>query len=331
MSTPAVRRDPSTLTPSELLRAADVARSFFLDGRSKSEIATDLGISRFKVARILDEARELGIVRIEIRVPGGLDSPLAAELAGAFGLRHAVVVDVPEVSLALMRQALARAAAGLLGEIVTPTDVLGVGYGRTLTLMADCVDRLAGCPVVQLTGALIGVNPAENSIELVRQIADRSGGACYQMYAPQVLPDPGTAALLRLQPEVAEAYRQFDRVTKAVVAVGSWDPPHSQLFDALPDSDRADLLRREVIAEVCAVLLDREGRQVAADFTDRCISIDGVRLRQVEDVIAVAGGAAKAGALRAVLRGGYATSVVVNTSLATALLAQGGDPAAGKC
>jgi DNA-binding transcriptional regulator LsrR (DeoR family) len=308
------------LGPGELVRAATVARSYFLDGRSKSEIAADLGISRFKVARILDEARAAGIVRIEIRLPVGLDAPLAARLQAAYGLRHAIVVDTPEEPETHMRDELARAAAALLSEIVTDEDVLGVGYGRTLTVMAETMGRLAACPVVQLTGALLGVNMDENSVELVRQISARSGGPAFPMYAPQVLPDAKTAALLRLQPEVTEAYRRFDTVTKAVVAVGSWDPPRSQLYESLPDRQREALQRKGVKAEVCAVLLDAEGREVAPEFTERCISIRGAQLREIADVVAVAGGAPKASAVRAVLSGGYATSIVVDTALATALL-----------
>jgi DNA-binding transcriptional regulator LsrR (DeoR family) len=320
MSTPGPRGVDDRLGPGELVRAATVARSYFLDGRSKKEIAADLGISRFKVARILDDAREAGIVHIEIRLPVGLDAPLAARLQAAYGLRHAIVVDTPEEPEAHMRDELARAAAALLSEIVVAEDVLGVGYGRTLTVMAETMGSLAPCPVVQLTGALLGVNMDENSVELVRQISARSGGPAFPMYAPQVLPDAKTAALLRLQPEVTEAYRRFDTVTKAVVAVGSWDPPRSQLYESLPDRQREALRRKGVMAEVCAVLLDADGREAAPDFTDRCISIRGAQLRRIPDVLAVAGGAAKAEAVRAVLAGGYATSLVVDTALATALL-----------
>ena len=321
MLAPESRGDLAGAAPAQLVRAANVARRFFIDGRSKSEIAEEFGLSRFKVARILDEARASGIVRIEISLPAGLDARLADELRQAFGLRHAIVVDTPEQPEVLMRQELARAAAALLGEIVTDDDVLGVGYGRTLTVMAETL-HLPACPVVQLTGALLGVNMSENSVELVRQISARSGGRPYSMYTPQVLPDIKTAALLRQQPEVAEAHRMFDRVTTAVVAVGSWSPPHSQLYDALPERARTTLLRKGAIAELCAVLLDRDGNQVAADFTERCISIRGEQLRQVAEVVAVAGGTVKAGAVRAVLNGGWATSLIADTSLATALLAE---------
>lgn len=141
------------------------------------------------------------------------------------------------------------------------------------------------------------------------------------MYTPQVLPDAATAATLRRQPEVAEAHRRFPTVTKAVVAVGSWSPPSSQLYDALPPKERATLVKQGVVAEICATLLDKDGNVVAKEFSDRCISISGDQLLAIDDVIAVAGGRHKTAAVRAVLRSGHAKSLVTDTTLARGLLA----------
>ena len=52
---------------------ASVARRYYLDGRSKIEIAEEFSLSRFKVARLLDDARSSGLVRIEIGHPGVVD------------------------------------------------------------------------------------------------------------------------------------------------------------------------------------------------------------------------------------------------------------------
>ena len=41
------------------------ARRYYLDERSKVEIAEELGVSRFKIARLLEVARDSGLVRIE--------------------------------------------------------------------------------------------------------------------------------------------------------------------------------------------------------------------------------------------------------------------------
>ena len=62
--------------PAQVVLAASIARRYYLDGRSKIEIADEFGLSRFKVARLLDAARESGLVRIEIRHPGQIDVDL---------------------------------------------------------------------------------------------------------------------------------------------------------------------------------------------------------------------------------------------------------------
>ncbi|HEY9377152.1 MAG TPA: sugar-binding domain-containing protein [Jiangellaceae bacterium] len=310
----------SRLRTTDVLRLAAIARDFYLDGRSKSDIAESYGISRFKVARLLDEARASGVIRLSIDVPFGIDPDLSWKLQSAYGLRHAIVVDSPEVPETLLRARLARVAGNLLTEIVTEQDVLGVGYGRTLTVLAESLASLPACTVVQVTGALVGVNPAENSVQLVSRIAAVSGGPAFSIYSPQVLPDAATASTLRSQPEVAEAVRRFDSITKAILPVGSWDPPHSQLYDALTPEERGELLAQGACAEIGATLVDAAGRQVAPEFSERCIAINGEQLKRIDEVIIVGGGQVKAAAIRAVLIGGLANAVVTERAAAHLLL-----------
>jgi DNA-binding transcriptional regulator LsrR (DeoR family) len=313
--------------PAELVRLAGVARRFYVDGRSKLEIAEEFGVSRFKVARLLEQALARGIVRIEVGVPAQIDAELSERVRGAYQLRHAIVVDTPEHPETDLRAHLARVAAGLLTETVTEGDILGLGYGRTITAMTESLSRLARCTIVQLSGALLGVNVQENTIELVRRVATVSGGPAFPIYTPQVLPDFATAEALRRQPQVAEAQRRWTQLTKAVVAIGSWDPPHSQLYVALSQREREQLRAEGACAELCANLLDANGQPVATDFTDRCITITTSQLRTVDEVIAVGGGHDKVAAFRAVLKGGYATSLITDVIVARALLDQPPIPA----
>jgi len=308
--------------PAELVRLAAVARRFYVDGRSKLDIAEEFGVSRFKIARLLDQALARGIVRIEVSVPAHIDTELSERVRAAYRLRHAIVVDTPEHPETDLRANLARVAADLLAETVVEGEILGLGYGRTLTVMTGALTRLAPCTVVQLSGALLGVNVQENTIELVRRVATVSGGPAFPIYTPQVLPDFATAEALRRQPQVAEAQRRWNQLTKAVVAIGSWDPPHSQLYIALSERERMRLRSQGACAELCANLLDADGQPVATDFTDRCITITAGQLRAVDEVIAVGGGNDKVAAFRAVLKGGYATSVITDIIVARALLDQ---------
>ncbi len=307
--------------PAARLLTATVARRYYLDGASKSLIAAELDLSRFKVARLLHQARASGLVRIELSYDADLDLDLSMRLQAAHGLRHCVVVDTPEDDDAVLRTSLGRAAAGLLTEIVGPDDVLGLVWARSLTAVRDALERLAPCTVVQLTGSLSRPDVDESSVELVRDIARLSGGPAHLFYAPMVVPDATTARVMRTQPEIAGALAMAARVTKAVVGVGAWRPGSSTVADAVSERDRQEALELGVCAEIGGIQLDREGRAVTTALTDRLIGVDAEALLAVDDVIGVVYGEAKADAVRAALAGGFVTSLVTHGAMARALLA----------
>ena len=80
--------DGSARGPAQLVLTASVARRYYLDGRSKVEIAQEFALSRFKVARLLDDARSSGLVRIEIGHPGSVDVELSDRLMSTLGLQQ---------------------------------------------------------------------------------------------------------------------------------------------------------------------------------------------------------------------------------------------------
>jgi len=299
---------------------ASVARRYYLDGRSKVEIAEEFALSRFKVARLLDDARSSGLVRIEIGHPGVVDVELSARLMEALGLTHCIVTDTPDDHPATLREHLGTAAAELLSEIVTPEDVLGLSWARSVSAMASVLRVLAPVPVVQLTGALARPGADDSSIELVREVARVAGGAAYFFYAPMAVPDPATARALRGQPEVARAFGLIGSVTKAVAGVGAWEPEQSTLYDATSESERVELREAGVCAEVSGVLIDDEGHPVTAPLTERMIGITAAQMRAIPEVIGIVYGLAKARAVLAAVRGGYVDSLVTHSTLATALI-----------
>jgi DNA-binding transcriptional regulator LsrR (DeoR family) len=315
--------------PAELVLMASVARRYYLDGQSKVEIAEQTRLSRFKVARLLERARASGLVRIEIGTPGPIDVELSDRLRQAFDLHTSVVLDVPDDDLTGLRGALGRTTAELLSEIVEADDVLGLAWGRSLSATGAALTRLPPCTVVQLTGALTTDGSDPSSTELVRETARLGAGTSYHFYAPMIVSDAQTAQALRQQPEVARAMSRFRTVTKALVGIGSWDPPFSTVYDALTPKERRSLFAAGVRAEVSGILIDADGEPVASPLAQRTIGIDADQLRRVPEVLAVAYGATKARAVTAALHGRLVNGLVTHRSLALALLeASDGDGAA---
>jgi DNA-binding transcriptional regulator LsrR (DeoR family) len=307
--------------PGEMVQAAAMARRFYLEGKSKIQIAEEFGVSRFKVARVLETALERDLVRIEIRVPAELDAERSDALRARYGLRHAVVVESPADETDVPDpENLGAVAADLLGELVDEGDVLGLAWGRSIITMANSLDRLAPCTVVQLTGVYDAGTADRGSVEAVRAAAAVSGGAAHPMYAPMVLPDRVTAAALRAQSGIAAAMSYFDKVTVAVVGIGSWAAGVSTVHDVLTKEEREHYASLGAEAEMSSHLFDAEGRRVGRDLGERCVTIDADRLRRIPEVLAIAGGVRKGDAIDAVLRSGLITSLVTDTAAADHLL-----------
>jgi DNA-binding transcriptional regulator LsrR (DeoR family) len=306
--------------PAELVLTASVARRYYVDGKSKIEIADEFSLSRFKVARLIHAARASGLVRIEIGYPGVIDVDLSGRLRDAFGLQHAVVVDASDDDEPSLRRRVGEAAADLLSEITGPDDVLGLAWARSVSAMTTALGRLAPVPVVQLTGALSRPDTDDTSIDLVRQAARVAGGPAYFFYAPMIVRDAATAQALRRQPEIARAFARFGSVTKAVVGVGRWAAGQSTVFDATEEKERRRLKSLGVCADISGVLVDADGQPVQADLTDRIIGVSAAHMLAIPEVIGIAYGEAKAPAVHAAVRSRLVRGLVTHTTLARALL-----------
>jgi DNA-binding transcriptional regulator LsrR (DeoR family) len=310
--------------PAQLVLTASVARRYYLDGRSKIEIAEEFGLSRFKIARLLDSARASGMVRIEIGYPGVVDVELSGRLMDTLGLSHCVVTATTEEQPEKLRQVLGASAAELLQEIITPDDVLGLSWARSVSAMATALTGLAPAPVVQLTGALARPDGDDSSIELVREVARVSGGPAYFFYAPMVVADASTAAALRQQPEIDRAFSRIGSVTVAFAGVGAWLPTQSTLYDAVDEEERSRLADMGVCADVSGVLIDEAGAPVHTELTDRTIGITYDQMRDVPEVIGVVYGLSKVRAVLAAVRGGLVNGLVTHSTLARALIEAAG-------
>jgi DNA-binding transcriptional regulator LsrR (DeoR family) len=265
---------------------SQVARLYYVRGLTKLEIGDRLGISRFKVTRLLDQAREQGIVRIEIDEPVPVDDEASQRLERAFGLRTALVVPDGNV---------ARAAAAWLPELIASGEVLGVAWGRTLSATAELLaPRDLHPTIVQICGAVPGVDPGTSPAEVAMRFADKLSGRLVPLPAP-ALTSAGVRRDLLDNDAVRPAVELFDRVTTALVGIGV----------------------RGAGGHVLTHVFDEQG---AFDAELPALALPLDRLRAVR-VVALAGGGEKTRAILGALRTGLLDVLVTDTAGAREALA----------
>jgi DNA-binding transcriptional regulator LsrR (DeoR family) len=276
---------------------AHVARLHYVSDLPKRDIAERLGISRFKVARLIDQAREEGIVRFQIREPLEVDDVRSRAVEEAYGLDLAVVVRDRGDGWAI-----ARAAAAWLPDLTAPDEPVGVAWGTTLQQVADALDERSElrAPVVQVCGTVPGLEPGTGPAELAMRFAGRFGGRLYALPAPALMDASSRAALLA-NDAVRPTVEMFDSVGLTLVGIGRADR-----FPGSPPSAAGHLLVH---------LYDDDGDALEADTPERAIAMSREQMNRAR-VMAVAGGEGKERAIAGALRSGLLDALVTDVASA---------------
>jgi len=306
--------------PLQRIQATTVARRYFVERQTKIQIAEDLGISRFKVARLIEEAVEAGLVRFEIDETGEIDAQLSDQLRRKYGLRNALILAGPDLPCSALFEPLGRAAASLLEEILTDGCVLGVAWGRTLAATAKAISRLPKISVVQVAGGLTTLEFPQNSADLVSRMAAAGDGTAYPIFLPMWVEDASLVKRLRTEPSVAQVLERYDRIDVLVSGIGSWNPPVSCLYDAFSKAWKRQVLAAGVRADLCATLIDDTGGVVPSPLDKVGLALNAKQIRRIPERVAIAGGLEKAGAILAALKGKWITTLVTDAGVARRLL-----------
>ena len=301
-----------------------VARLFFERQLTKVEIAARLGISRFRVARLLDRALAEGVVRIEFRDTPAQDRALGQRVAERYGIGRCVVAatDVGGASVA-------RLGAEVVDGILEPGETIGIAWGSTVARVVRAMPARedASIDVVQLAGSSTSLDAAGDPGDLTRVLAERLGARHHRIHAPAFVESGELRAALVRQAEVAATVERFAAIDVAVIGIGAFDmtagAASSSLLrsGALAAADADRLARLGAIGDLLVHPFTADGRFVAPDLAERAIAISIEELRQVPTVVAIAAGPAKIAAIRGALMTGVVGVLVTDAPTATGLVA----------
>ncbi len=238
-----------------MVRAAQL---YYHGELTQDAIGKRLGVSRFKVGRLLDRALREQAVRIEIVHPVARLVALEDALVQRFGLVDAVVVDVPTTGEPvedeqLARERVAAAAAGYLAAMA-PTGVIGVSWGRTMIELANRLQPgwTEAKQIVQLNGAISRSAKPTRYQEVVERFGATTGAAIQLMPAPAIVGSAELRAALEADPSVAQPLKAARKATSAVFGMGLMGPDSVHVASGY--LDLAELRRLEQAGAVGDVL-----------------------------------------------------------------------------
>lgn len=292
-------------------RLMDVARMYYKQDKTQSEIAACYGISRPMVSKLLKEARDMGIVTIRIQTPECRDmsgESLMERVGGMFGIyKGTAVPDGPNDHTT--NDAVAESAIHYLESL--KEGILGIGWGH---MIGDVVkhmeqrDRLVHvctsvCPLIGNGG--VGLKNYHSN-ELVRAIAEHSGARPQFIYSPASVLSGQELKLMKELDSYRELYGIWEKMDMALVNIGN--------FPSVPDfaseARYGDKLTREkAVGRILNYYIDVDGRVIRSD-TDYAIQIPLELLARTRYVVGICSANTNPKALRGAFKTGYINHII---------------------
>lgn len=317
------------MDPDRLEFLAQVASWYYEENLSQETIAQRIGRTRSMVSRLLQEAREQGLVEIRVNYPLRTDFELGSRLRETFGLSEAWVLARPPADHPVLLRRLGELGVHCLRRYLHDGVRVGIGWGTALHEVVRAMPTLPlqNAMVVQIIGATGHVNPLVNGSELARWLSEKLNATYRFLHAPLIVDDDEVARALLQERDIAETLALARQVDVAVVGIGTVELALSSQHRVgyLSEADLMMLTETGAVGDILSRPLDINGNLLDISLNRRVIGLDLETLRSIPVVIAVAGNVIKAPAILAALRGGYIDVLITDASTASVVLTLHGD------
>lgn len=304
-----------------MVRAAEL---YYNDGLLQAEIADKLRVSRWKVGRLLEQARATGLVEITIHHPSSRHRDLESQLMERFGCRDAVVI-ASQASAAATLDLAARAAASYLTEMRPPPNAIALSWGRTVAAIAAALPQGAfeAPTLVQLNGGAPSVDGTVDAASVIRLIASKCEAPVTRLLpTPAIVSDRALAKQLRSDRGVRQTIELARTADTAVFSLGALSPASVLLQSgSISDDEQVALQRAGAVGDILGHYVDQAGRIVDLELDSRTIGVDLGDIASIRNAIAIGVGLDKTDITRAALRSGLCTILVTESSIAESVLA----------
>ena len=294
--------------------ATKAAWYYYMEDNTQAQIAEVMGVSRAKVIRLLEEARAQGIVQFSFRKNDSQRVFAEQLLIDRFGLKDAFVVPTPLDSSAI-NQSIAQGAAHYVSDHLREDGYLNIGYGDTVSRMLGFLakNREESLNVVSLTGGVSYYLPSV-------------GTTAYSMHlfltpSPLVVSSRQVRDALLDEKSLQDVSTMTEYADMSVVGIGAAVEGATVLRNGILNEGELTVLKMQgAVGDVLNHFMDKDGNLIQTEIEDRVISTDLDKLRQLKNVVGIAGGKDKVTAIKAVLNGGYLNVLITDSDTAAELL-----------
>ncbi|WP_313182261.1 sugar-binding transcriptional regulator [Lacrimispora sp.] len=292
---------------------------YYIENMTQQKISEKLGISRMKVIKLLEKARQDGVIQFQISQERSRHLKVEQELIRRWNLKDAFVVP-SEPGSPSINDTIAKAAAMYISDRITENTYVNIGYGDTLGRVINHLATITEAPLsaVSLTGGV--------SYYLPNTFSSKFNAKLFLYPAPLVVSTKELCSAMQNEPSVQEISRMVNLASMTVVGIGGIREDATIIKNGIfTKNDFLYLSMQGAVGDILSHFIDQDGNPIHTDIEDRLLSTSLATLRTLPNVIGVAAGDSKLKAIRASLKGGYLNVLITDEQTALNLMEEDPD------
>ena len=304
---------------------SEIADLYYNQGMTQQEIARRYDCNRFKIAKMIQSARDEGIVEITIHKPSKRHALLEQALQETFQLSNAIVLDTRDHSRAEAMSVIGKTSALYLEQLLTPGSTIGVTWGKTIRSVVAALDQKTQNPVnaVQLCGCFRHLNSSDGSRNIAHTIAMKFNGEYFYMDLPIYINDEQARSAMLQEPLVEStlnAARKMDVVLTGIGSTSSLPFNNPVLKPYITEEDWKE--EPDCIGSIYGQILDREGRIANISLNRKIVAAPLQDILTSPHKIAVVTGRHKVDMIIACMKNRYINELITDRATAELVLSK---------
>lgn len=303
-----------------------IAKYYYQDKLSQNEIAQREHLSRPHISRLLDKARECGIVQINVVFPEEqLVSKTGAMLKKGLGLDEAIIAFIPEdtkPSSSKTFMNIATAAAKRLPALLRGCKTIGVGWGRTVyetsrqLPFCDNIEKATFVPLIGISGE---DSPYLQINTILDRFAEKFGADSFYTNIPTIRENDVKLSKIE-QIRYARLQQYWAKLDAAVIGLGIPPQEGKFLISEVSQDYRKMMTRSNTIGDILCQFFYANGRVIDFKSHYEQFSFSIHILKSIDKVICLAGGRAKVDGIITAASNGFFKTLITDSNTAKMIL-----------
>lgn len=292
-----------------------VSRLYYFDGLTQAEIAKKMGVSRPVISKLLNKARENGIVEIYIKDENAHTVELEHRLEKKYQLKEAIVVPAAGGDPEMIKHSLGKAASFYISKNINGKKSLGISWGSTLAKFVQeyPYEQHQQLKIIPLVGGMGRSLVEIHSNLLAYQLSQKMNTDCSYLYAPAMVETTELKRRLIESEDIAMVLEEGRNVDMAVVGIGNpYEGSTMATMQYLTEEDLESLREAGAIGDIGSRFYDHSGNEIKHPLNELVIGLDINEYKKIPEVIGIVEGSHKVESIRAALKGNYLNVLVID-------------------